>query len=30
MEDTDGKGHGARSLNGESTAIIIALEQLAL
>lgn len=26
MEDTVGKGHGARPLNGEATAIVIALE----
>jgi len=26
MEDTFGKGHGARPLNGEATAIMIALE----
>lgn len=26
MEDTTGKGHGARPLNGEATALVIALE----
>ena len=26
MEDTSGKGHGARPLNGEATAIVIALD----
>jgi len=26
MEDTNGKGHGARPLNGEASAIVIALE----
>ena len=26
MEDTTGKGHGARPLNGEASAIVIALE----
>ena len=26
MEDTTGKGHGARPLNGEATAMVIALE----
>ncbi len=26
MEDTSGKGHGARPLNGEATAIVVALE----
>jgi hypothetical protein len=26
MEDTTGKGHGARPLDGEASAIVIALE----
>ena len=26
MEDTTGKGHGARPLNGEASAVVIALE----
>lgn len=26
MEDTHGKGHGARSINGEALAVVIALE----